>query len=70
VIRQRRVAIFAGIVQTATLHLDRNNIARPVIVFAAGLGVEIDATHFWKIGIHRGCRENILKRYPMVSSSS
>jgi hypothetical protein len=30
-----------------------------VIVFAAGLGVEIDAVHFWKIGNHRGYRENI-----------
>ncbi len=52
VLGKRGVAVFAGVVKAATLHLDRNNIRRPMIMFAAGLRVEIDATHLRKNGEH------------------
>lgn len=37
-IGQRRVAIFAGEVKAAALHLDCNDVSRPVIVCAASRG--------------------------------
>src|ERR1700722_418974 len=36
-IGERQVAIFASIVKAATLHLDRNNVSRPVIMLATSL---------------------------------
>ena len=47
------VAILTRIVDATTLHLDRNNVGWPVIVFATGVRVSIDAAHIWKIGSHR-----------------
>jgi hypothetical protein len=32
-----QVAVFAGIVKAATVHLDRNNVSRAVIMLATGL---------------------------------
>ena len=52
VVRQSIMTIFAGIVQTATFHLDSNDITRPVIVRAASLAVEIDAMYGWGIREH------------------
>lgn len=45
VIGEGHVAVFAGVVDATTLHLDRNNVSWSVIVFATGLRIEIDATH-------------------------
>ena len=50
---QRDVAIFARIVDAATLHLDRDDVGWSAIMFAASLGIEIDAVHFRKIQSHR-----------------
>jgi len=47
------VAIFASIVNAAAFHLDRNNVSDPVIMFAPGLRIEIDAAHIGKIREHR-----------------
>ena len=44
-IGKRLVAIFAGIVSTATFHLDRDDIGRPVIVLATSLRIEIYALY-------------------------
>jgi hypothetical protein len=51
-IGERVVAIFAGIVNAAALHLDRNDVRRAVVVFATGLRIEMDATHFRKSRKH------------------
>jgi hypothetical protein len=34
---ERLVAIFASVVQAATLHVDGNDVTRPVIMLATGL---------------------------------
>ena len=47
-IGKRGMTIFAGIVSATALHLDRDNVGRPPIVLAPSLGVDIDATNFWK----------------------
>ena len=52
VLGKRGVAVFAGVVKATALHLDRNNIRRPMIMLATGLRVEIDATHLRKNGKH------------------
>ena len=39
------VTILAGIVDSAALHLDRDNVGGAAIVLATGLRIEIDATH-------------------------
>jgi hypothetical protein len=36
-IGERQVAVFAGIVKAATLHLDGNDVSQPVIMLATGL---------------------------------
>ena len=46
------VAILARIVNAAALHLDRDDIRWAVIVLAACLRIEIDATRAWKIRSH------------------
>jgi hypothetical protein len=53
VIGERSVAIFAGIVNATTLHLDGDNVSGPVIVHALSLRTKIDATNFWKSRNHR-----------------
>jgi len=40
------VAVFAGIVNSATPHFDRNDVGGTVIVFAPSLRIEIDASNF------------------------
>jgi hypothetical protein len=45
VIGEGGVAILARIVDAAAFHLDRNNVVRSAIVFAAALRIEIYATH-------------------------
>jgi hypothetical protein len=57
VIGEHRVAVFAGIVDAAALHLDRNNISGSVIVLATGLRIKVDATNFWRSRKH-GRTEN------------
>jgi len=43
------VAILAGVVHAAALHLNRDDVGGPVIMLAARLRVEIDATNLGKI---------------------
>ncbi len=47
-IGQRNMAIFACVINSATLHLDRNDVGWPVPMFATSLRIEIDAAHFRK----------------------
>ena len=51
---QCSVAIFASVVNAATFHFDRNNIGRPVVVFAAGLRIDMNTPDFRKINAHCG----------------
>ena len=44
---ERNVAILACVVNTATLHLDGDNVGGPSIVFATGLRIETETTHCW-----------------------
>lgn len=66
-IRQRRVAIFTGIVEAAALHLDRDNVSGSMIMFAAGLGVDVDAAYVTEAG--EVCLR-IHECQPIVNSSS
>ncbi len=58
VIGERGVTIFAGIVDATALHLDRNNIARSVIVPATSLRIKIDAANLGNSRNHREPRKN------------
>src|SRR5271155_905575 len=42
---QRIMAVLAGIVKSAALHLDRNDVQRRVVVDAARLTVQIDSAY-------------------------
>jgi hypothetical protein len=55
---QRGVAIFAGIVNPATLHLDRNNVSGSAIMLATSLRIKMDAPNFWNSGKHGAGLEN------------
>ena len=57
-IGQRIVAVLAGIVDTATLHLDCNDVQRAVVVSAARLRVEIDSLDA-RMHVGHGFRETI-----------
>ena len=41
------VAVLAGVVGAATLHLDRDDIYRLVVVSTTSLWIEIDSAHRW-----------------------
>ena len=56
-------------VDSATLHLDRDDIRRSVIMCATGLRIKIDTTHTRKIRQQLRKPEN-RKVQPMVSNSS
>jgi hypothetical protein len=47
VIRQRVVAIFAGIVKAATFHFDRDHIEDAAVMDAARLGIQSDPANLW-----------------------
>jgi hypothetical protein len=47
---QRVVAVFAGVIGGATFHLDGDDIEGGVVVKAAGLGVEAEASDFGSLG--------------------
>jgi hypothetical protein len=49
---QCRVAIFASVVNAATFHFDRNYVGRPVVVFAAGLRIDMNTSNFAKMNVH------------------
>jgi hypothetical protein len=49
---QCNVTIFASVVNATTLHFDRNNVGRPVIVFAAGLRINMNTSDFEKMNAH------------------
>jgi hypothetical protein len=51
-VRQREMAIFAGIVNAAALHFDCDNIHRLVVMGAPGLGIDIHPTNVWNILAH------------------
>ena len=63
---ERCVAILAGVIDPAALHLDGNDVGGAGPMSATGLGIEIDAAHFWKIRGHSAMHAF----QPMVSSSS
>jgi hypothetical protein len=48
----RVVAVLAGVVTAAALHLDRDDVGWTVIVLAARLRIQINATHGRKIRSH------------------
>jgi hypothetical protein len=56
---ERGVAIFAGIIDAAALHLDRNNVSWPVIMFAPGPRIKVDASHISKIHEHCDTEESL-----------
>jgi len=56
-IGERGVAVLAGIVDATALHLDRNNVAWPVIVPAASLRIKIYATNLGNSRNHREPRK-------------
>ena len=58
VIGECGVTIFAGIVDATALHLDRNNVARSVIVLATSLRIKIDAANLGKSRNHCEPRKN------------
>ena len=43
--RERLVAIFARVIHAAALHLDRDDVRRPVVMVAASLRIQLDAAH-------------------------
>jgi hypothetical protein len=47
------VAILAGVVNATALHLDGNNVSRPVIVDATSVRIEIDPTNVRQSCTHR-----------------
>ena len=50
---QSFVAVFAGVILSATFHLDGDDVGGAVPVAAARLGVEIESVNFrWWIAIH------------------
>ena len=44
---ERRVAILAGIVNSAALHFDGNDVSRAAVVLATRLGIELNPADFW-----------------------
>jgi hypothetical protein len=46
------VGILAGVVDAAAFRLDRNNVGWSVLVRTPGLGIEVDATHRWRVRTH------------------
>lgn len=65
-IGERCVAVFARIVDSAALHLDRNHIGWFTVMLATGLRIEIDATHVGRL--HEKKEGEDVQ--PIVSSSS
>ena len=45
---ESNVAILAGVVEAAALHLNGDNVGGPVVVEAAGLGIEVQAVDLWR----------------------
>jgi hypothetical protein len=52
VIGECGVAVVTRIVNATAFHLDRHNVGRPVVMFAAGFRTKIYAAHCWKIRNH------------------
>jgi len=46
------VAILAGVVEAAALHLDGDDVHEAVVVEAAGLGIEVQAADFGSVCRH------------------
>lgn len=46
------VAVLAGVVETATFHLDGDDIRGAVVVEAAALWIEVEAANFWRFLRH------------------
>ena len=49
---QRNVAILAGVIESAALHLDGDDVGGAVVVEAAGLGIEVQSADFWSFCWH------------------
>jgi len=52
--RDGDVAILAGVVDAAALHLDGDDVGGAVVVEAAGLRIEVQSADFWSFSGHRG----------------
>lgn len=50
--RERCVAILAGIVNSAALHFDGNDVSRAAVVLATGLGIELNPADLWMPSLH------------------
>jgi hypothetical protein len=46
------MAILAGVVEAAALHLDGDDVGGAVVVEAAGLGIEVEAADVWSFCGH------------------
>jgi len=46
------VAILAGVIESAALHLDGDDVGGAVVVEAAGLGIEVQSADFWSFCWH------------------
>lgn len=53
-VREGLVAILAGVIDTAALHPDRDDVESGSIVSAAGLRIQIDSANLRARGLHRG----------------
>src|SRR5450755_2222010 len=62
VIGERRVAVFACVVNATALHLDRDNVSRPMIVGAPGLRIQVEAAHLRNLRRHGASWKRELSR--------
>lgn len=46
------MAILAGVVGVATLHFDRNDVERAVVMSASGLGIQINSVNDGGVNWH------------------
>ena len=51
---QGNMAILAGVVDAAALHLDGDNVGEAVVVGATGMGIEVQSVDFWSFFGHGG----------------
>jgi hypothetical protein len=49
---ESQVAILAGVIEPAAIHLDGDDVGRAVVVEAAGLGIEVEAADLWSFWGH------------------
>lgn len=55
----RIMAVLAGIIDAATLHLDGKDVKRRVVMSATRLGIQIDSVYMWMWLRHRFIEQEI-----------